>query len=389
MLVDALLGCLVTMTVGIALVFGQRVAGAPVWPAYGFALGFGVVLLGRRRHPVVVLVLTWVGICVYYALAYPPIGLALPVAAALFSAAEYGHLRLGIVVAAGLVLLAIVFLVADGRDLAQLLGYEVPPVLALTGAALALGDGTRSRRLLRESQQGRERQARFEQEHRAAERRAAERLGLARDLHDTLGHHLSVMLLQSAVAAEALPERTRDAEQAMRDVRRAGRDAMTELRDTVTRLRTLDEDPDPSAGLDRLPELVERVRRSGLNVDVRSGVDGVPAEIGQAAYLIVQEAVTNVIRHADATTIELEVATVGDRLLLSVGDDGRGPTSEAVSSEETPPNHVVGHGIRGMRERAEGFVGQLTVTRRGPDRGVLVRAELPLHPPASVQEASR
>ena len=119
-------------------------------------------------------------------------------------------------VAAGLVLLAIVFLVADGRDLAQLLGYEVPPVLALTGAALALGDGTRSRRLLRESHQGRERQARLEQEHRAAERRAAERLGLARDLHDTLGHHLSVMLLQSAVAAEALPERTPDAEQAMR-----------------------------------------------------------------------------------------------------------------------------------------------------------------------------
>ena len=175
-------------------------ASAESWPAYAFALGFGLLLLVRRRHPVLVVVLTSLGICVYYALEYPPIGLALPIAVALFSVAEAGRLRVGIVVSTVLLALSLYFQIVGGQDPRQLLGYELPPVIALMGASLALGDGVRSRRLLRESQRERERQALLELERRATEQRNEERLRLARDLHDALGHNVAMMLMQSAVA---------------------------------------------------------------------------------------------------------------------------------------------------------------------------------------------
>jgi hypothetical protein len=112
---------------------------AQSWPAYAFALGFGLLLLIRRRHPVLVLVLTSLGICVYYALQYPPIGLALPIAVALFSVAEAGRLRVGVIVSTVLLALSLYFQIASGQDPRQLLGYELPPVIALMGASLGVG----------------------------------------------------------------------------------------------------------------------------------------------------------------------------------------------------------------------------------------------------------
>ncbi len=374
--VDALLGCLVAMAVGVAVVTSQLPAMTASWPAYVFAFGFGVVLLWRRRYPVLVLLLTSLAICAYYTLNYPPIGLALPIAAALISVAEAGRLRTGIVVGAVLVVLAVYFQLVAGRDTAQLLGYEVPPVAALMGAAVALGDSIRSRRQLRAVQSERERQARLELEHEADDQRAAERLALARDLHDTLGHHLAVVLLHASVAAESLPQRTADAERALQEVRRFGRDAMTQLRTTVTRLRCLDTDTDPAAAFDRLRELLERARRGGLEVSSSIQTDAVPEPVGTAAYLIAQEAVTNVIRHAAATTVRLEVSTTERRLLVSIEDNGRG----LARTEADPP---VGYGLRGMRERAEGLDGCLTVTGCGPGLGTRVLAELPLPAAAS------
>ena len=124
------------MAVGVAVFTSSSDGLADPWPAYAFALGFGLVLLIRRRHPVLVLLLTSLGICVYYALQYPPIGLALPIAAALFSAAEAGHIRVGIIVSAVLVTLSLYFQIVSGQDVGQLLGYELPPVIALMGASL-------------------------------------------------------------------------------------------------------------------------------------------------------------------------------------------------------------------------------------------------------------
>ena len=138
-LVDGLLGYAVAMAVGVAVFTSSTDSLAGSWPAYLFALGFGVLLLFRRRHSVLVLVLTSLGICVYYTLQYPPIGLALPIAAALFSVAEAGRLRIGIIISAVLVALSLYFQIVGGQDPRQLLGYELPRVIALMGASLALG----------------------------------------------------------------------------------------------------------------------------------------------------------------------------------------------------------------------------------------------------------
>src|SRR5215216_5770405 len=303
-LLDGLLGYAVAMAVGVA-VFTRSADRQPgPWPAYLFALGFGLILLLRRRHPVLVLILTSLGICVYYTLQYPPIGLALPIAAALFSAAEAGHLRISIVVSAILVGSTVYFQIADGRDLAQLLGYELPPVIALIGASLALGDGVRSRRLLKESQRARERQARLDLERRAAEQRNQERLRLARDLHDALGHSVAMISLQSAVAAEALPARVPEAQKAVAEIRSISLAAMADLRSTVRRLRTLDSAVELPTGLSELPALAVSARNNGLDVRIVESSDGpeVPEALGQTAYRIVEEALTNVIRHANATT---------------------------------------------------------------------------------------
>ena len=316
-----------------------------------------------------VLVITSLGICVYYTLQYPPIGLALPIAAALFSAAEAGHLRVSIAVSVILVGLAVYFQIAEGRDVAQLLGYELPPVIALMGASFALGDGVRTRRLLKESQRERERQARLELERRAAEQRDEERLRLARDLHDALGHNVAMISLQSAVAAEALPERVPEAQQAVADIRNISLAAMADLRSTVRRLRSLDSAVDLPTGLNELPALAEQVHNNGLDVQIVETGDGraVPIALGQAAYRIVQEALTNVIRHANATTAVATLDRSRDALTVTVRDNG-----------QAAGELRAGNGIRGMRERAAEWGGELTVSSSGRGPGTVVTAVLPL-----------
>jgi signal transduction histidine kinase len=367
-LVDGLLGYAVAMAVGVAVFTSSSDDLADPWPAYAFALGFGLVLLIRRQHPVLVLLLTSLGICVYYTLQYPPIGLALPIAAALFSATEAGHLRVGIIVSAALVVLSLYFQIVSGQDAGQLLGYELPPVIALMGASLALGDGVRSRRLLKESQRDRERQARLELERRAAEQRNEERLRLARDLHDALGHSVAMISLQSAVAAEALPARVPEAQRAVAEIRDISVATMAELRSTVRQLRSLDSAVELPAGLDELPALAEQARGNGLEVRIVEVGDqrDVPGKLGRAAYRIVQEALTNVIRHANATEVTVTLDRGPDALTLTVRDDGQG-ASEVVE----------GNGVRGMRERAAELGGQLGVTSPGRGAGWVVTAVLP------------
>jgi signal transduction histidine kinase len=327
-----------------------------------------LILLVRRRYPVLVLILTSLGICVYYALQYPPIGLALPIAASLFSAAEAGRLRISIIVSVILVGLAVYFQIAGGRDIGPLLGYELPPVIALMGASLALGDGARSRRLLKESQRERERQARLELERRATEQRNDERLRLARDLHDSLGHNVAMISLQSAVAAEALPTRVPEAQRAVAEIRKISVGTMAELRDTVRRLRSLDSAVERLVGLHELPVLAEQARANGLDVRiVQTGESReVPDALGQAIYRVVQEALTNIIRHANATRAVVTLDQGPDALTVTVRDDGRGLGE-----------FTAGNGIGGMSERAAEWSGQLSVTSPGPAPGTVVTAVLP------------
>ena len=367
-LVDGVLGYAVAMAVGVAVFTSSTGRLTESWPAYAFALGFGLLLLIRRRHSVLVLVLTSLGICVYYALQYPPIGLALPIAVALFSVAEAGRLRVGIIVSTVLLTLSLYFQIAGGQDPRQLLGYQLPPVIALMGASLALGDGVRSRRLLRESQRERERQALLELERRAAEQRNEERLRLARDLHDALGHNVAMISMQSAVAAEALPDRVSDAQRAVAEIRGISVTTMSELRSTVRRLRSLESVVELPAGLEDLSALAEQARSNGLDVRIVESGDQreVPDALGRAAYRIVQEAMTNVIRHANAAKVTVALDRGPDALTITVRDDGQGAAEV-----------VEGNGVRGMRERATELGGQLDVTSTGRGAGTVVTAELP------------
>jgi len=375
-LVDGLLGYTVAMAVGVAVFTSTSGGLADPWPAYAFALGFGLVLLIRRRHPVLVLLLTSLGICVYYTLQYPPIGLALPIAAALFSAAEAGHLPVGIIVSAVLVTLTLYFQIVSGQEVGQLLGYQLPPVIALMGASLALGDGVRTRRLLKESQRDRERQAQLELERRAAEQRNEERLRLARDLHDALGHSVAMISLQSAVAAEALPARVPEAQRAVAEIRVISVATMAELRGTVRRLRTLDAAVGLPAALDELPALAGQARGYGLDVRIVEAGDQreVPDELGRAAYRIVQEGLTNVIRHANAAKVTVTLERGPDALTMTVRDDGQGAAEI-----------IEGNGVRGMRERATELGGRLHVTSRGRGAGMVVTAVLPWPEPGEVR----
>jgi signal transduction histidine kinase len=367
-LVDGLLGYAVAMAVGVAVFTSSTGRLTESWPAYAFALGFGLLLLIRRRLPVLVLVLTSLGICVYYALEYPPIGLALPIAVALFSVAEAGRLRVGLIVSTGLLMLSLYFQIAGGQDPRQLLGYDLPPVIALMGASLALGDGVRSRRLLRESQREREREALLKLERHATEQRNEERLRLARDLHDALGHNVAMISMQSAVAAEALPERVPDAQRAVAEIRGISVTTMSELRSTVRRLRSLESVVELPAGLEDLSALAEQARSNGLDVRIVESGDQreVPDALGRAAYRIVQEAMTNVIRHANAAKVTVALDRGPDALTIAVRDDGQGAAEV-----------VEGNGVRGMRERATELGGQLDVTSTGRGAGTVVTAELP------------
>ncbi len=190
-----------------------------------------------------------------------------------------------------------------------------------------------------------------------------ERERIARDLHDTVAHALSVVAIQ-ADAGEALldrdPERARAA---LGAIRATARDALADVRGVVATLRADDE-----PGLDALPDLVAATRAAGLEVAlVDRRPAAVPARTAQAAYRIVQEALTNVRRHAAASRAEVRVAEEAGALVVAIEDDG---TGAARGSDE-------GHGIRGMRERARLCGGELVVGARG-EGGFAVVARLPL-----------
>ncbi|MBU2665321.1 histidine kinase dimerization/phosphoacceptor domain-containing protein [Actinoplanes bogorensis] len=220
---DLVLGVATAVVVGVAVAVNVRGNGTPP-VAYLFAAGFGALMRARRRAPVPVLLASGAGLLGYYALGLPPIGLALPVGAALYSAAEIGHLRWAVGTAATLVMVSSLARTIGGEDPGFLYGYELPTAVAVMAAAILLGEVVRSRRLWRAEVAGRAA--------RDAERQVQhERLALARDLHDVLAHTISVVTLHADVAAEAIEDGNPEAARtAVKRVRDASGSAARELR---------------------------------------------------------------------------------------------------------------------------------------------------------------
>jgi signal transduction histidine kinase len=195
-----------------------------------------------------------------------------------------------------------------------------------------------------------------------------ERLRIARELHDSLTHSISVIQIQAGVAVHLARKRGEDVPPALLAIQEAGADAARELRATLNVLRNQDQDGDGS-GLGQLDSLVARARSAGLPVTVTvSGARRrLPPDVDQAAYRIVQEALTNVSRHADQACAVVHLHYAPDALTVQVSDDGDGAD---------PSSAGPGLGLIGMRERVSALGGRL---QAGPREGggFQVRAELP------------
>jgi signal transduction histidine kinase len=211
-----------------------------------------------------------------------------------------------------------------------------------------------------------------------AERRLGdERLRIAREVHDVVAHAMVAINVQAGVAAHLLDDDTDQAREALLQIKRTSGDALSDLRATLGILR----DPDqaapvgPSAGLEDLEGVAAQLRTAGVNVTVDVAAAGpIPTPVHSASYRIVQEALTNVLRHADARTVRVVARADEDMLTLVVENDGGGAAGSAASD-----GAGAGAGVRGMRERAEALGGMLSAGPSG-EHGWRVEAALPLLP---------
>ena len=247
------------------------------------------------------------------------------------------------------------------------------PALFLMVAPWAIGQRLRERRLRENAYRASAERLDAERELNAVAAAFGERARIARELHDVIAHGVSVMVVQAGAARTVMDTDIEQAERALRTVERAGREALTEIRRL---LGMLDTDHDlhaltPQPGLADLEELVHRTCAAGLATELCA--EGTPVALAPAldlcAYRIVQEALTNAIKHAGSAHATVRLLWTAERLELEIEDDGQGPTTTNGSG--------AGHGLVGMRERAALHGGNIEAGA-GTDRGFSVRAELPL-----------
>ncbi|MFD9622896.1 sensor histidine kinase [Streptomyces virginiae] len=321
----------------------------------------GLALAASRRAPVAVLVVT--GLC---AVGYQAAGFDVAAVAFLFAvyvAMRAGHRIVTVVVSvAVLASLPLAALVSGLHDTGEAFAQARNALqIAWLIAAGAAGEALRqAERRADEAERTREETAR---------RRAdEERLHIARELHDSLTHQISVIKVQSEAAVHVARKRGDEVPEALLAIREAGREASRELRATLEALR--DDDTTPPHGLDHLPELVERAGGTGLQaiLTIEGQRHDVPAAVGRTVYRIVQESLTNIARHADATTASVRIDYRPDAVALQVDDNGKATPDAAPAP---------GMGLLGMRERVTALGGRLRAAPRG-EGGFTVQAELPV-----------
>jgi signal transduction histidine kinase len=228
----------------------------------------------------------------------------------------------------------------------------------------------------------RERAAESRAVHRAEERRqvSEERLRMARDLHDVIGHNISLINVQATMGLDLIDAQPDQARAALGAIKTVSKDALGELRAMLAALRQDDEGAprEPAPGLGRLDGLVDLTRAAGLHVITEESGRRVqlPAAVDVTAYRIIQESLTNVARHAPGASATIRITYQPNSVLVEVVDDGRVMTSNGASSDGDAPAGQ-GSGIAGMRERAVALGGRLDAGVH-PDGGFHVEACLPL-----------
>lgn len=265
---------------------------------------------------------------------------------------------------------------------------RVGAVAAFPLVAGVLGHSARNRRAYLAAMEERARRAEESRDSEARRRVAEERVRIARELHDLVAHQITLANAQATVAAhlfDARPEQTR---KSLKELVETTGDALDDLRATVGLLRQSGDaaaPAEPAPGLSRLPALLESFRRAGLEVSVHQEGTARPLAPGVdlTAYRIVQEALTNVTKHAGTGSARVLLAWNRDRVTITVADDGGGartaPTASTGPRGATVPDRPPGYGLIGMRERATAVGGHLSAGRR-PEGGFLVSTQLPLPP---------
>jgi signal transduction histidine kinase len=317
------------------------------WLGILAGVGQGLALYWRRRHPRAVMAITIAGgLLVQIIAPYGVFPFAGMVALWTLAAAQPPKVSLP-------ALLALLGVTAAGWRGAP--PGDVGFVMVLVVVVWALGEATRNRLVATEQA--------------AAQAAAQEQARLARDLHDVIAHSVSVMVVQAAAAEDIFDSSPEQARGALRSIEATGREAMSELRRLLAAIGPGEDARQPAPDLGRLEELAGTVRAAGLRVDVERAGDAVdiPAGVGLSAYRIVQEALTNTVRHAQASAVRVRVDASPAALEIAVLDDGRGGSGTTTE----------GRGLLGMRERAALLGGTL---RAGPrsEGGFGVWARFPL-----------
>ncbi|MEV0257169.1 histidine kinase [Streptomyces sp. NPDC050732] len=351
---------------------------APDAAGWALLLVAHIVVVWRRRAPVRVMVTLMAILLTYHSLDNnhtAPMAVSM---VALFTVASRTRPRNTLLIGAGVMgaMLSVKFHegMAEGAQSLRISGWIV--------AFLLLGVYVRIHRQYVTSVLERAERAERTREEEARRRVAEERLRVARDLHDLLAHSITLVGVQTSVAAHVLaadPDRLdREAvAKALDDVAETCRAARGELRATLQVLRSdtdgdTDEARGPLPGLDGLPDLADAARTAGARVELAVAECRTPAAVGAAAYRIVQEALTNVVRHAGpGSTVRVSVRAEDAALCVRVTDDGTGTTRET--------GHAPGYGLVGMRERARTVGGTLDAGPC-PEGGFMVSAVLPLAP---------
>jgi signal transduction histidine kinase len=348
-------------------------------PRSRFVLGCALVLLhtlplaARRRFPGTVLALILASGLAFAALGLPPDILGIAILVAVYSVAAYGSRWVSLAgLAAAELGLAAVQLTPSRIGVDTLVGN-----LGVVAAAWLLGLFAHNYRTYAATLE--ERTAELEQAQEELARRAVveERLRLARELHDVVAHAMSVIAVQSGVGAHVAKTQPKEAAKALAAIEATSRAALEELRRLLGVLRQENEPQGelaPVPGLGDLDGLLAEVAKAGLAVRLR--VEGTPAPlpagVDLSAYRIVQEALTNVVKHAGSARAQVVVGYRDQDVRVEVTDDGRGAAAPTGDGRAR-----VGHGLIGMRERVQVFGGDLEAGPR-PGGGFRVAARLPL-----------
>jgi signal transduction histidine kinase len=336
----------------------------------------GAVLAVRRRWPVPVFVVTAVASLVYYSVGFPDgpgwVGLFV----ALYTLTAYGDGRRSLQIAGvGIAVLSTAWLVAAADiEPRAAIGWVFFRIGASVMSA-ALGESARSRRFIAAEAQERAERAERTREEEARARVDAERLRIAREVHDTVAHAIAIINVQAGVTAHVLDKRPERARETLVAIEQTSSQALREMRTILGVLRSVDEGREPHPGLGQIEDLVANARDADLDVGLEgvSPTAALPTAVGSAVYRILQESITNVIRHVGPTRVTVALDHGVDSVQLRVTNEGpRGGRPVGVTGSAEP-----GRGILGMRERCELLGGELDAGPL-PDGGYEVKAQLPL-----------